>query len=383
MAGVVVTTNNIRTLNNKFSSLINTVNKSTSLTNLNSSSLSTFAQLHSLAQTLQMYYPHSIPILQQIAVLPHGTSLTVYKQAFQELKRALIFDHLEARLGAGWINVLRHVNRRGVDKPLTNMYIAPPPGTPAKIFLKKGTLLFRATKNRLEVQTNIQQNRFHYFHPFGCFAVGGLSHSYRYFNILMLKNDIECFYLLKPPYTKTYAKQRQEAGGQCGNTGGNTAFCRSECRNNGVQGYITLDTIDPPRHIALLQGLYGTNTSSWPTAFLQGDASGRYGFPECVIWYQNQITPGNASYGSLVVEPITTLDLPQSTSQQQVFQSVQTLYTWITTHMLGGPSLINETNALISGGQMVPFATLRFNTSDSGLSKFYRNRNQHLVPPVA
>lgn len=383
MAGVVVTTNNIRTLNNRFASLINTVNRSTSLTNITADSLSTFTQLQSLAQTLQVYYPHSIPILQQIAVLPQGTSLAVYKRAFQELKRSLIIDHLEARLGAGWINVLRHVNRRGVDKPLTNMYIAPPPGTPAKIFLKKGTLLFRATRDRLEVQTNIQQNRFHYFHPFGCFAVGGYSQNYRYFNVLMLKNDIECFYLLNPPYTKTYATQKQEAGSQCRTTGSNTAFCRSECRNNGVQGYITLDTIDPPRHIALLQGLYGTNTSSWPAHFLKADASGRYGFPECVIWYQNQTTPGNSSYGSLVVEPITTLDLPQSTSQQQVLQSVRTLQDWMTTHILGGPTAICETNALISGGHIVPFATLRFNTSDSGLSRFYRNRNQHLIPPEA
>ena len=382
MAGVV-TTNNIRTLNNKFSSLINSVSRTTSLTNLNAGSISTFNQLHLAAQTLQVYYPHSIPILQQIAVLPQGTSLTVYKQAFQELKRALIIDHLEARLGAGWINVLRHGNRRGVDRPLTNMIPAPPPGTPAKIFLKKGTLLFRATRDRLEVQTNIQQNRFHYFHPFGCFAVGGYSQNYRYFNILMLKNDIECFYLLNPPYTKTYATQRQEAGSQCTTTGHNTAFCRSKCIRHRVQGYVTLDTIDPPRHIALLQARYGTNTSAWPTPFLKADASGRYGFPECVIWYQNQSTPGNTSYGSLVVEPITTLDLPQSTSQQQVLQSVQTLYEWITTHILGGPSLIEETTALTSGGHIVPFASLRFNTSDSGLARFYRNRNQHLYPPVA
>lgn len=275
-----------------------------------------------------------------------------------------------------------HANRyrtnyvpRNLSTNLINLQTRNPLYNTYKITLPMGTVMFRAASMSPDPTWNMQKTKFHYFTPLGGLAVVGYSQSYNRFCMFALKYDTSFFLLLQPgDKTKKWVTMRgpdglvqlDKSGKPINVAGVDDGLNKNLCRAAGVQGWIGLSGEDAHAHkqlAARYPAAFPPSISTNESKFVHTNSylgkKGVYGFPECVMWYQDlqyKATNKINKMKKMVIEPIVCLHMPSHGTEAEKLAYLEGFYNKVITDGL----IEKRTHAVVSGGGTIPFAHFVF-----------------------
>jgi hypothetical protein len=208
-------------------------------------------------------------------------------------------------LGRGYNELRRKPGR--IRPEVANYGTVTPPANTVIGVLPRGTILFRGVSTAPNLEEDLSQMRFHYFHPIGGFAVA--ARTYNRFCMFMTKYPIKVLILINPAsHTKNDLISLFHS----------EQLNKNWCKETDIQGYIAIDSSNAGMHT----NMFSRYSNIEPLKkFLHRDTRSLRGFPECVLWYDDfELMNRNMEtrQAGMIVELISCVHIPDGSKEQKI-----------------------------------------------------------------